>query len=52
MQEYKNFCDKKKLKILFCGISDLNGEEMFYERELQKTNQTEFRIEEEITKRR
>ena len=29
-------------------ISDLNGEEItvsFYEKELQKTNQTEFRIE-------
>ena len=31
-----------------CAISDLNGEEItgsFYEKELQKTNQKEFRIE-------
>ena len=44
------------LKILFHGhfISDLNGEkiiETFYEKELQKTNQQEFRIE-KIIKRK
>ena len=38
-----------KLKIQFLGlvISDLNGKEItwsFYEKELQKTNQKEFRI--------
>ena len=35
-------------------ISDLNGEEivgMFYEEELQMTNQTEFRVE-EVMKRK
>ena len=41
------------LKILFHGhfISDLNGEkiiETFYEKELQKTNQNEFRIKKVI----
>ena len=46
----------KKLKILFHGhvINDLNGEEIigtFYEKELQKTNQQEFRIE-KILKRK
>ena len=36
-------------------ISDLNGEEIvgsFYEKELQKTNQKEFRIERVIIKER
>ena len=35
-------------------INDLNGEEIigtFYERELQKTNQEEFRIEKMITRK-
>ena len=35
-------------------ISDLNGEEIvgtFYEKELQKTNQTEFRVEIVIKKK-
>ena len=35
-------------------ISDLNGEEivtMFYEKELEKTNQKEFRIEKEIKRK-
>ena len=35
-------------------ISDLNGEEivgMFYEKELQKTNQTKFRVEKVIRKK-
>ena len=45
-----------KLKILFHGhvINDLNGEEFigtFYERELQKTTQNEFRIEKVIKKK-
>ena len=40
----------KTLKILFLGhvIRDLNGKEivgMFYEKELQKTNQKQFRVE-------
>ena len=37
-----------------CVISDLNGEEIvgtFYEKELQKTNQQEFRIEKVIKKK-
>ena len=40
-----------KLKIKFLGlyvINDLNGEQIigsFYEKEMQKTNQKEFRIE-------
>ena len=37
------------------AISDLNGENIvgtFYEKELQKTNQKEFRIEKIIKKRR
>ena len=37
-----------------CIISDLNGEEIvetFYEKELQKTNQKEFRIE-KVVKRK
>ena len=45
-----------KLKILYHGhvINDLNGEEItgsFYGKELQKTNQEEFRIE-KIIKRK
>ena len=44
-----------KLKIPFLGrvISDLNGEEItgsFYEKELQMTNQKEFRIEKVLKK--
>ena len=37
-----------------CVINDLNGEEIigtFYEKELQKTNQTEFRIEKVLKKK-
>ena len=37
-----------KLKVQFLGHNDLNGEEItgrFYEKELQRTNQKEFRIE-------
>ena len=46
----------KKLKILFRGlvINDLNGKEIigtFYEKELQKTNQKEFRIEKVIRRK-
>ena len=45
-----------KLKIRFHGhyvINDLNGEEIrtFYENELQKTNQQEFRIEKVIKRK-
>ena len=45
-----------KLKIQFHGyvINDLNGEEIirtFYEKELQKTNQKEFRIEKMIKRK-
>ena len=44
------------LKMLFCGlvINDLNGEEIigtFYEKELKKTNQEEFRIEKVIKRK-
>ena len=45
----------KKLKILYHGlISDLNGKEIvgtFYEKQLQKTNQEEFRIEKVMKKK-
>ena len=46
----KKFLLLVRLKIQFLGlvISDLNGEEItgsFYEKELQKTSQKEFRIE-------
>ena len=49
----KKFLLLVKLKIPFHGhvINDLNGEEIigtFYEEELQKTNQQEFRIEKVI----
>ena len=47
------FLHLKKSKILFHVISDLNSEEIvgtFYEKELQKTNQKEFRIEKVIKK--
>ena len=49
----KKFLLFVKLKIQFHGhvINDLNGEEIigtFYEKELQKTNQKEFRIEKVI----
>ena len=53
----KKYLLLKKLKILFRGlnvISDLNGEEItgtFYEKELQKTNQEEFRIEKVIRRK-
>ena len=47
----KRYLLLKMLKILFCGLTllmNLNSEEIigtFYEKELQKTNQEEFRIE-------
>ena len=44
----------KKIKILYLEISDLNGEETvgsFYEKELQKTNQKEFRIKKVIKRK-
>ena len=52
----KKFLWLKKLKILYDGhvINDLNGEEItgsFCEKELQKTNQEEFRIQ-KIIKRK
>ena len=59
-QNIKTFLQKtmfqKKLKTLFDGhvISDLNGEEIsgtFYEKELQKANQKEFRVEKEIKRK-
>ena len=48
---------KKKLKTLCCDfnvISDLNGEKIvgtFYEKELQKLNQKEFRVENVIKRK-
>ena len=47
---WRSFFRLKNLKILFRGhvISDLKDEdivEMFYEKELQKANQKEFRVE-------
>ena len=52
----KKYLLLKKLKILFRGlvINDLNGEEItgtFYEKELQKTSQEEFRIEKVIRRK-
>ena len=52
----KKYLLLKKLKILFRGllINDLNGEEIigtFYEKELQKTNQEEFRIDKVIRRK-
>ena len=52
----KKFLWLKKLKILYRGhvINDLNGEEItgtFYENELQKTNQKEFRIKKVIKRK-
>ena len=48
------FVIKKIKKFCSLNISDLNGEEIigsFYERELQKTNQKEFKIEKVIKKK-
>ena len=51
------FCKKKKKENTVPWtyvISDLNGEEIvgsFYEKELQKTNQKEFRIEKMIKRK-
>ena len=54
----KKFLLLIKLKILFRGLTvdfyDLNGEPItgtFYEQELQKTNQKEFRIEKVIKRK-
>ena len=55
----KKYLLLKKLKILFREltndvINNLNGEEItgkFYEKELQKTNQEEFRIEKVIRRK-
>ena len=47
-------CKKKNTVPWTCVISDLNGDEIvgsFYEKELQKTNQKEFRIEKVIKKK-
>ena len=52
----KRYLSKKKIKNTVPWtyvISDLNGEEIigsFYEKELQKTNQKEFRIEKILEK--
>ena len=48
------FVIKKIKKYCSLNISDLNGDEIigsFYERELQKTNQKEFKIEKVIKKK-
>ena len=54
----KKFLLLIKLKVLFRGLTvdfyDLNGEPItgtFYEQELQKTNQKEFRIEKVIKRK-
>ena len=50
----KRYLLLKKLKILFHVINDLNREEIigtFYEKELQKKNQEEFRIEKVIKRK-
>ena len=44
---------KIKKKVLWTYfISDLNGEEIAYEKELQKTNQKEFRIAKVVKRKR
>ena len=51
----KKYLLLKKLKILFLfRVNDLNSEKItgiFYEKELQKTNQEEFRIEKVIRRK-
>ena len=50
----KKFLLFAKLKLQFYVISDLNGEPIdgnFYEQELQRTNQQEFRIEKVIQRK-
>ena len=58
--DLKKFLLLQKLKILFCGhmltvdICDLNGKEivgMFYEKELQKPNQKQFRVDKVIRRK-
>ena len=54
--EGRDFCCEKKINTVpwTYVISDLNGEEIvgrFYEKELQKTNEKEFRIEKVIKKK-
>ena len=55
--ERRNFCCEKIKNVVPWTylIRDLNGEEIvgsFYEKELQKTNQKEFRIEKVIRRKR
>ena len=50
----KKFLLLVKPKMHFHGLSDLNGEPIdgdFYEKEFQKTNQQEFRIEKVIKRK-
>ena len=52
----RKFLLLKKLKTLYCGhvFRDLKGKEnvgTFYEKELQKTNQKEFRVEKVIKRK-
>ena len=47
--DLKKYLLLKKLKILFLGLDEITG--TFYEKELQKTNQEEFRIEKEIKRK-
>ena len=50
----EGFINKKVRKLCTYFISDLNGEEIsrvFYEKELQKTNQKKFRIEKVIKRK-
>ena len=45
---------KKLSDVISCYLNDLNGEEIigtFYEKELQKTNKKEFRIEKVIKRK-
>ena len=54
--DWTSFCNKRKVKNTVPWtyvINDVNDEEIigtFYEKELQKTNQQEFRVEKVISK--
>ena len=54
--DLKKFLRLKKLKntVPWTNICELNGEIVgpFYEKELQKTNQTEFRVEKAVKKKK
>ena len=54
VQNWKKFLWLKRLKILYHVINDFNSEKAvatFYENELQKTDQNEFRVEDVIKRK-